>query len=123
MSSKINVEELMAKEEQLTLVKESDKMYQFKNDDERLAFVEDKNNWKKIYANSKFNCRISILTIKSFKFIRYEVLADQPSWYQKGGQRWIKDSTRRILGNNTQSLETYTDLQIVALLKQERNNL
>lgn len=115
------VKELLATEKQLSI--DDEYAIQFKNDKERLVYVENPKNWIIIYQNPKFKTRMKVFRLKHLKFIRFEVMVTGQNWYRAGEQFWIDVSTRRILANDTQTHETFTDNQIVQLIKSERSNL
>lgn len=122
MADKKKVEELMDKEQQLFFGHEQS--IKFRNDEERLTFVEDPKNWKCVYSSGKFNTRVSVFTLKHIKFLRVEVLVLLKNRYPYPAvHRWQNASTRRIYEDGTQSQDTYTDNYIVNVLKEERNNL
>ncbi|CAM4258777.1 hypothetical protein [Erysipelothrix aquatica] len=122
MADKKKAKELMDKEQQLYFGHEQS--IKFRNDEERLTFVEDPKNWKCVYSSGKFNTRVSVFTLKHIKFLRVEVLVSFKNWRtEEVAQRWQNASTRRIFEDGTQSQDTYTDNYIVNVLKEERNNL
>lgn len=115
------VKELQSKEKQLSII---DSSIKFKNDNERLDYVSDSQNWKIIEQSNRFKYRISIFTLKHLRFIRYETLYDQLDWKTKTStKKWMNSSTRKLSEDGTQSSDAYTNIQIAQVLKEERNNI